>query len=296
VPASTALIVLPLLGAVLFTIGALLLKRTSGLGAGLWRTAFVCNCISAVLFSSLLAFGGPPVRMDLLWQPLCLALCLFTGMITQFLALEKGDVSVAVPVLGLKVIAVALATPFLTNDRVDARLWAAVLLSAAGIVVLNRKQDGRRPHNVGITLLSAGFAAATFGTFDVLVQRWGPAWGIGRLLPLVYAINAVFSLALIPKFREPLSALPRATWNWLIPASCLLALQSIVFVGTITVYGKATVANVIYSARGLLSIVTVWLVGHWFSNLEQGLGRRTLSWRLLGAVLMLSAIVLVVTR
>ena len=276
-PASTALIVLPLLGAFLFTFGALLLKRASTLGAGLWRTAFICNCVASVLFASLLPFGGPAVRVELLWQPLCVALCLFAGMLAQFVALEKGDVSVAVPVLGLKVVAVALVTPLLTNDRVDARLWVAVLLSAVGIVVLNRKQDGRRPHNVGITLLSAGFAAATFGTFDVLVQRWGPAWGVGRLLPIVYGMNGVLSLLLIPKFREPLSALPRAAWKWLVPASCLLALQSIVFVGTITVYGRATKANVIYSARGLLSILAVWLVGHWFSNAEQGLGRRTLA-------------------
>ncbi len=295
-PASTALIVLPLLGAFVFTISALLLKRASALGAGLWRTAFVCNCAGAVLFSSLLAFGGPPVRWELLWQPLCVALCLFAGMLAQFLALEKGDVSVAVPVLGLKVVAVALVTPLLTNDRVDARLWAAVLLSAVGIVVLNRKQDGRRPHNVGITLLSAGFAAASFGTFDVLVQKWGPAWGAGRLLPIVYAMNGVLSLALIPKFREPLSALPRAAWKWLVPAACALSVQSVLFVGAVAVYGKATIANVIYSARGLFSILAVWLVGHWFSNAEQGLGRRTLAWRLLGAALMLSAIILVVTR
>ncbi len=295
-PASTALIVLPLLGAFVFTISALLLKRASVLGAGLWRTAFVCNCAGAVLFSSLLAFGGPPVRVDLLWQPLCVALCLFVGMLAQFLALEKGDVSVAVPVLGLKVVAVALVTPLLTNDRVDARLWAAVVLSAVGIVVLNRKQNGRRPHNVGITLLSAGFAAASFGTFDVLVQKWGPVWGAGRLLPIVYAMNAVLSLALIPKFREPLSAVPRTAWRWLVPAACALAVQSVLFVGAVAVYGKATIANVIYSARGLMSIIAVWLVGHWFSNLEQTLGRRTLAWRMLGAALMLSAIVIVVTR
>ena len=295
-PASTALIVLPLLGAFLFTIGALLLKRASAFGAGLWRTAFVCNCAAAVLFSSLLAFGGPPLRVELLWQPLCVALCLFAGMLAQFVALEKGDVSVAVPVMGLKVVVVAAGTPFLTNDRTDPRLWAAVLLSAAGIVVLNRKQDGQRPKNVGITLLAAGFAAVSFGMFDVLVQRWGPAWGVGRLLPLVYGVNGVLSLLLIPKFREPLSALPRAAWKWLIPAACALSVQSVLFVGAVAVYGKATIANVIYSARGLFSVIAVWLVGHWFSNAEQGLGRRTLAWRLLGAALMLGAIVLVVTR
>ncbi len=295
-PASTALIVLPLLAAFVFTISALLLKRASAFGAGLWRTAFVCNVIGAVLFSALLALGGPPVRWAMLWQPLCIALCLFAGLLGQFLALEKGDVSVAVPVLGLKVVAVALLTPLLTNDRTDARLWAAVVLSAAGIAVLNRKQAGRRPHNVGITLLSAGFAAASFAAFDVLVQKWGPAWGAGRLLPIVVAMNGVLSLALIPKFREPLSAIPRAAWKWLVPAACLLAVQSMLFIGTLAVWGKATIANVIYSARGLLSVVLVWLVGHWFANLEQGLGRRTLGWRLAGAVLMLGAIVLVVTR
>ena len=295
-PASTALIVLPLLAAFVFTVSALLLKRASALGAGLWRTAFVSNVIGAIIFSSLLALGGPPVRWAMLWQPLCIALCLFAGLLGQFLALEKGDVSVAVPVLGLKVVCVALLTPLLTSDHTDARLWVAVVLSSVGIAVLNRKQDGRRPHNVGITLLASGFAAASFALFDVLVQKWGPAWGVGRLLPIVFAMNGLLSLALIPKFREPLSALPRQTWKWLVPAACLLAVQSIFFIGTLAVWGKATIANVIYSSRGLLSVVLVWLVGHWFSNLEQGLGRRTLGWRLAGAVLMLGAIVLVVTR
>jgi drug/metabolite transporter (DMT)-like permease len=295
-PASTAIVVLPLLAAFIFTISALLLKRASELGVGLWRTAFVTNCINAVLFCILLALGGPPVRVELLWQPFCIALCLFMGLLSQFLALEKGDVSVAVPVLGLKVVVVALLAPLLTDDRVDARLWLAVLLSAVGIAVLNRKHDGRRPHNIGITLLAAGFTAASFALFDVLVQRWGPAWGVGRLLPIVFAMNGVLSLTLIARFRAPLTALPCEVWKWLVPSAILLGMQSILFVSTLAVYGKATVANVMYSSRGLLSVILVWLVGHWFANREQGLGSRTLTWRLLGAALMLSAIVLVVTR
>jgi hypothetical protein len=109
-------------------------------------------------------------------------------------------------------------------------------------------------------------------------------------------MNGLLSLLLILKFRAPLSALPRQTWKWLIPAACLLAVQSVLFVGTLAVYGKATIVNVIYSSRGLLGVVLVWLVGHWFSNLEQALGRRALAWRLLGAALMLSAILLVITR
>ena len=45
----------------------------------------------------------------------------------------------------------------------------------------------------------------------------------------------------------------------------------------------------------LLSVLLVWMIGHWFMNQEQHLGAKVLRWRLLGAALMLSAIVLVVT-
>ena len=41
---------------------------------------------------------GLPVERELLWQPGVIAMCLFFGQLSQFLALEKGDVSVAVPI------------------------------------------------------------------------------------------------------------------------------------------------------------------------------------------------------
>jgi drug/metabolite transporter (DMT)-like permease len=296
IPSETAILVLPLLAAVLFTSSALFLKRSSELGAGLWRTAFVSNFINAVLFCTLLGMDAPPVRWELLWQPFCIAVCLFSGLMSQFVSFEKGDVSITVPVLGLKVVGVALLVPFFTQDHVDARAWGAAALSVAGIALLNRKHRDTPSRNVGVTVFTAGLTAAIFAVFDVLVQRWGPAWGAGRLLPIVYAFNALFSLALIPKFGAPLSALPTQTLKWLVPGALLLGAQSIVFVGTLAIYGKAAVVNVIYSSRGLLSVAAVWLAGHWFKNTERHLGPRVLLWRLLGAVLMLSAIVLVITR
>ena len=76
--------------------------------------------------------------------------------------------------------------------------------------------------------------------------------------------------------------------------SALLGVQSITFVSTLAVFGKATNANIVYASRGLLSVVLVWMVGHWFQNAEQHLGPKVMRWRLIGALLMLSAIVLVV--
>lgn len=292
---AVATSVFPLIAALLYSFGALQLKRSSQLGVGLWRTTFVANLIVAALFSSLWLLGGREVDWHDLWQPGVIAICLFFGQTMQFLALEKGDVSVAVPVFGVKVILVALFTPFLTGDAVGWKLWLAALLSVAGITLLNKKDESKPSGNLGITLIAGGLGAVCFAMFDVLVQRWGPAWGgAGRLLPCIFWINGLLSFLLIFRFSAPLRTVPREAWPWLTLGSALLGVQSILFVSTLAVYGKATTANIIYSSRGLLSVLLVWVVGHWFANNEQNLGPAIMRWRFAGALLMLSAIVLVV--
>jgi drug/metabolite transporter (DMT)-like permease len=294
VSASTATVVFPLIAAFFYAFGALVLKRSSDLGVGLWRTTFVVNLIVAVLFSLLWLLGGPDIDRELLWQPGVIALCLFVGQLSQFLALEKGDVSVAVPVFGLKVVIVAFLTPILAHEAVSGKLWLAAMLSVAGITFLNRKDAGQQPRGLMVTFIAGGIGAVAFAAFDVLVQMWGPSWGAGRLLPCVFWINGLLSFGLIFRFSAPLSAVPKQAWKWLTGGSVLLGTQSIIFVSTLAVYGKATSANIVYASRGLLSVLLVWMIGHWFMNQEQHLGVKVLRWRMLGAGLMLSAILLVV--
>jgi drug/metabolite transporter (DMT)-like permease len=293
---TTATTVYPILAAILYAFSALVLKRSSELGVGLWRTTFVANLIIGALFSLVWLLGGPPIERDLLWQPGLIALCMFIGQTAQFLAIEKGDISVAVPIFGLKVIFVAFLTPLIIGDPVGLRLWIAALLSVIGITFLNQKDRGQRPRGLVITLLAGGTGALSFAVFDVLVQKWGPHWGAGRLLPCVFWINALLSFGLIFRFTAPLSAIPRPAWGWLTGGSTLLGIQSIIFVSTLAVYGRATSANIIYASRGLLSVGLVWCIGHWFMNQEQHLPPRILRWRLAGALLMMSAILLVILK
>lgn len=291
---ALATTIFPLLAALLYAFGALVLKRSSDLGVGVWRTTFVANVIVAGLFSFLWLLGGPPVEKELLWQPGVIAMCLFVGQLSQFLALEKGDVSVAVPIFGLKVILVAFLTPILVGEAVSVKLWIAAFLSVLGITCLNRKDADKPPRHLLITFLAGGTGAVAFAVFDVLVQKWGPSWGAGRLLPCIFWINAVLSFGLVFRFSAPLSKIPGKAWPWLAGGSVLLGVQSITFVSTLAVFGKATTANIVYASRGLLSVVLVWMVGHWFQNAEQHLGPKVMRWRLIGALLMMSAIVLVV--
>jgi len=284
-------ILLPLVAALVYVAGALLAKRASEFDVGIWRTAFLGNVIAAVIFSLLLPFGGN-FHVDLLWQPALVAVFYLLGQFLNFLALQNGDVSVATPVMGLKIILVAIFTKLLLTSGVSPTLWAAATLSSVAIALLNRT-EGAAHHHVGRTVLCAGASATMFAVFDVLVQKWSPAWGLGRFLPVMLAFTAMFSLGFVPFFKAPLWAIPRPAWPWLLGGCAGIGLQSVIFVSCIAHFGSAAQANVIYSSRGLWSVVAVWAIGHWFANKEQHLSAAVLRWRLAGAVMMMTAIALV---
>ena len=179
-PSSTAVIVFPLLAALLYTFSALLLKRSSELGVGLWRTTFVAIIVVAGLFSLLWLLGGQPVQTNLLWQPAAIALCLFGGQLSQFLALEKGD---------KRIVGVNCHTESISTDleilrvshQVEADQVAALSArrAARDEAAVRRGLDGltaavREGRNAIPAMLDAVRAEATLGEICGLLRTlWG---------------------------------------------------------------------------------------------------------------------------
>ncbi len=285
--------VIILLAALLYAAGTLVVKRAADLGVGVWRTAFVANLMTALFFQPLWLLGGT-VLWSLWWQPVILALAFVVGQWLTYISLEQGDVSVATPVLGIKILLVAVLVSAWVGEALRWQLWLAAVLATLGIALLNRS-GAHHPHRrVGRTIITAGLAAFSFTVFDVLTQQWTPVWGgLGRILPLTLAVSSVLSLAFILRFRAPLRAIPRTTWPWLLGGTALIGLQSLGFVSTVAHWGQVTAVNVVYSSRGLWTVALVWLFGHWVHSRERALGREVLGWRLAGAVCMMLAIMLV---
>lgn len=282
---------LPLASSFGYVVAVLLVKRSAFYGVGLWRTTFVANMAIGLCFGTLWLLGGPGQPMSELWQPAMVGVLFFAGQICTFWAID-GDVSVATPVLGLKIILVALFSSVLLTEVVPLKWWIAAALSTGAIGLLNGGGGGQH-RRVGMTVFAAALAAACFALSDVLVQKWAPVWGVGRFLPLMFWSLGLMSFGLIPFFRSPLWTIPRTAWNWLLPGALVLAVQAAGMAYAVAVYGDATAANIVYASRGLWSVMAVWLIGHWFRNEEQHLGRAVLRRRLIGALLMLAAIGLV---
>jgi drug/metabolite transporter (DMT)-like permease len=294
-PPSSAVVVYPVFAGFLFALSALFIKKAGSFGLGLWRTAFLCNLVVGVVFALLWPLGGPFPGWSHLWQPAIAGLLLVSGQTFQFLAIERGDVSIAVPVFGIKVVLVAFLTIQLLGESVSPALWLAAVVSVLAVLCLGRRAETGHHHHLAITLAAGLACAVCFALFDVLVQKWAAGWGIGRFLPLIFWMAAAYSVVMIPFFHGPLREVPRASLRWLLPGAILLGLQSVVFISTFALLGKVAVANIAFSSRGLWSVVLVWWAGQWFDNRERHHPRHILLWRLAGAVLMMAAIALVVT-
>ena len=293
-PASMSLL-LPFLSSLLYVVGILFLKEAAGRGAGVWHTTVVTNVIAGVTFNALWLLPGALPEAPVWGQPALVGLLFLVGQLFGFLAIQHGDVSVATPVMGLKVVLVALFVTLLLGERIPGALWAAALLSSAGIVCLGRGGRGAKSGGpVAPAILFGMLASAAFALFDVLVQKWSPAWGAGRFLPVMMGFTALYSLLLAGILHRSIGRIPPPAWRPLLCGGGFIAIQALGFIGGLALYGRATSSNVVYSARGLWSVLAVWGVGHWFGNREREQGSAAFRGRLIGAGLLMAAILLAV--
>jgi drug/metabolite transporter (DMT)-like permease len=284
-------LILPLASGVIYVVAALFLKRAAESGVDVWRATRTCNIITSILFLPLVFFGGTIPELSKWWQPPTVALLFLIGHLLTLFALRIGDVSITTPVLGLKIILVALLSSALVGQQLTRGLWSAAGLSCVGIALLqfSRPRAGGR---VGTTIILAGLAAVAYALFDVLVQKWAHVWGVGLVLPIVMGCTALYSFA-FPKTTPP-NLLPNAN-RWLMAGAGCLAVQALMLISSIAIYQHAPLANILYSSRGLWSVLAVWLLGRWLGSREAHHEWRVLAWRLLGAAILVVAIFVAVS-
>jgi drug/metabolite transporter (DMT)-like permease len=287
-PARLPLLI-PLASAFLYAVAALCLKRGTQGNGGPWRVGFVSNWIQALGFAPFWLLGGAPCSTEGISQAVICGACFFSGQVLTFLALSRGDVSLTTPVMGTKVLFVAVIAGFLGTEALGGAIWVAAFLTTLATALMG-SANRFRSESV-IASFAFGFPAAlAFAVTDVLVQRWAPSFGFGHFAPVMFGTVGVMSLGLIPFFESGLRGL---AWRWVAPGGLLLTVQAAGVAYAITAFGSATETNVVYNSRGIWSVVLVWAVGHWFSNLEREQGGGVMLRRLVGSALLLCAIVIV---
>lgn len=286
-------LLIPLACGLLYVVSMLALKRAGEFGVGVWRTTFIANWACVLVFLPLWLWRGTAaVPISAYWQPAVVASFFLLAQICMFLAITRGDVSVAAPVMGVKVILVALISSALHVGQVPAAWWIGAGLSTLALGLLNI--GGRMAHRrVGSTVVLTLLSAVSFAFSDVFTQKWAPAWGAENFLPVMFLCVGIYSVALLGFTRGGLRGIVPAAWRWVGLGAVTNALTNGGVAITLATWGNATAVNIVYSSRGLFSVVLIWWIGHWFANDERQVGRGVLLARLAGAMAMLVAIGLV---
>lgn len=285
-------LILPLLASLLFVCGLIVIKRAGTGGVSSATTLFCTNIAAAIAFSFVWFLGGEEIRWDLWWQPLIIAKLFVLGLVFTFLAIERGDVSLATPIFGVKVVFVALLLTLTGEQRLPLQVWVAAAMATLGIGLIQWTGTGHR-HHVIFTVCLALAAAACYATFDVLVQRWAPVWGAGRFLPVVYWIVGIAALFVLPWVDFKPCKKQRVA-GLLIAGSILIALQAICIVVAVGLFGDAARVNVVYALRGLWGVALAWLVAWKWGGAEAEHSRSTMILRVTGASILTTAVILVI--
>lgn len=287
-------LILPAVSAFFYVVSAICIKQSIRAGANQSAVNFTVNLLAGVVFQPLWLLAGP-VDWSMWWMPAIAAVSFSVGQVFTFAALRHGDVSLATPLLGMKVIFTVLVASWLFGESLSIKWWVAASAGTLGVIfVTGASLRTLIPRLTRPDALAALWAAAFFAFTDVLVQRWAREFGVPAFMALMFGGVAVLSSVVFPlKDGRKVLQIPVASRLFLILGGAVLGLQALGMGVAIAMYGNATAANIVYSSRSLWSVGIAWAMAYYFGNSNPGGERGTLGARLYGSLLLIAAMVVV---
>jgi drug/metabolite transporter (DMT)-like permease len=284
--------IIPLFLGLLAACGALSAKRAleegcSALRLGAW------SCVAfGILHLPLLFWAEPPGESAKLYQVMLPGLAFFAAMMMLYAAIQYGEVSIATPLMGTKVLLVVILTALVLGEEVPAPFWIAAFLVLLGVIFM-RTAGGDKPKRFLPTLFLALGACSFFAADETMMQAWRFHWGVGLFGPLMMLTAGGLGLLALIFVPRPEAVPSRVGKIWFWAAIGFIGLQTLGFIVCLSLFdhpNAAAIINLTFNSRGLWSIVLVWVVGHWFGNREREQGGRTMTGRLVGALFLFVAI------
>lgn len=249
----------------------------------------------AAAWSVVFVFCGEQADWSLWGKAAGIALTFVAGQVFTYFAFQFGDVSVATPVFGVKVLIVAVVLAFLAGEQTGDHIWIGAVLAAAGVgcIQIGGSGDQRQTRSASRTLLTimlALLAACSLTLFDVGLQVWGQQQGATAFLPPMFICTGALSLLLLPWVDRPADLRGTGAFPPLLVGTILMALQAISMAWSLSRYGDAARINIVYALRGLWAVAFTWLMTRLPGQNQNSLTGRILLLRLMGALLLTSSV------
>jgi len=276
------------LGAAIYAIAAVFSKQALSKGAGILRLSFVVNLVFLPLFSVLLFRHELPVDWANIYKPLLAGVFFFAGQVFTFAAIRVGDVSLQTPIMGTKAVFAVVIVAVCGIELVSISMFVAALIAMLAVALLGLSGDGAE--RVGASISLAVLSSLFFAGSDVMVGAFADSFGVPAFLFFTFITNTLLSFCLIPFFREPLRAIPRAAWPWMCISSLLMGAQALLLNYTLGSYQHVAEINILYSTRGLWSVIFGVIAIRIFQRSAENSQSRVYMMRFTGALMMCVAI------
>lgn len=216
------------------------------------------------------------------------------GQIALFYALRHTEASRVAPLLGLKIVVLALLAVTVLEMSLTVMQWSAVVLAAASAFVLNYTGGSNAPRAI-VAILAAClcYSVSDLNIVDAIATvKLGdsPAEASVRAATLVYVLLGVVAL---PMLRWHGST-RRADWQSVLPYSVAWLGAMFALFASIAL-ADVVLANILQSTRGIVGVLLgaiVAAIGH--VHLEKPTTRSVFIRRTLAAAMMTLAVALYV--
>ncbi|MCA9186113.1 MAG: EamA family transporter [Planctomycetales bacterium] len=280
---------------VTFVLGMMFASKAINRGATPWTGTFYANLLLGVIWCCIGAVHGDiiPVRQ---WPgAIVIGVVFVLGQLLTYFAYRFGDVSVATPIFGVKILFVAVLSSIVNQVPVPAVIWAAAVVASCGVALVQWRPRSASAHGngkpVGRAVVLALSAAMTLSVFDILLQRWGKPSGTVRFLPVVFTAAALSSCVMLPWTNRFSTLVHIQALRPMLIGSFLMCAQAMGMCIALSGFGEATEINIVYSLRGVWGVGLAWALAHFFEGGEQYAPRIVIICRAAGAALVTAAVV-----
>lgn len=276
------------LAAFIYALAASISKQALSKGVGVLRLSFVINLIFVPVFACVLLRHEGTVPWSQIGYPIATGVLFFMGQIFTFMAIRMGEVSLQTCMMGTKAVFVVMIAGFFGLQTISVPMMIAAVVSMLAVALLGFSGFGSK--RLGLTLLLALLSSAFYACSDVMVGTFGGDFGPPAFLFITMLVNGILAFGLIPFFNAPLREVPRDVWKWAIIAGLMMAGQALLLNYSLARYSDVAVANILYSTRGLWSVLIGLVVLRFFSRGADAWTPLQRNLRLTGALLMSVAI------
>lgn len=286
----------PLLSSVLFVLGVLFAKKSIAGGASPWTNTFLSNIWLAICWAIVASVQGSFLPVTEWWHAALVGLAFVMGQLLTYLAFQQGDVSVATPVFGVKIVMVAIALSLVAGESVAGRVWLGAILATVGVAIVQSgtgTAGGQHTlHKAVLTIVLALGACLSLTLFDIGLQTWGRRAGAGQFLPAMFLSVGLLSCGFLPGVDRPARLRQLGVLRPLVIGSVLMAIQAVSMSYSLSQFGDAARINIVYALRGLWAVGLSWVLASRFGGSEAKQTITVMLLRCAGAVLLMLSVLI----